>query len=150
MADGVLLLVDAFDGLMPIQVCVSKSLEHGLNPFCCYKVDRPDTLPTRLSPQYSIYFYTQSDDSRLNFRTLCPSKMDGNVDLNVPHGYPSMLDSIITTCATPGIIRWPLQMLVTTLDYSDLSRHNRHRMVFAGESGWWTVTVISSHGEHPS
>ncbi len=126
MADGVLLLVDACDGPMPqTRFVLRKALEHKLKPIVVInKVDRPDARPMDvLNEVFDLLVELDADDDALDFPTLYASGRDGwaSVDPNErPGNLRAVFDAIIGHVPAP-IVRPddPLQLLVTTLDYSE-------------------------------
>ena len=156
MADGVLLLVDASDGPMPqTRFVLSKALAHGLRPIVVVnKVDRPDSRPDEVvTAVFDLLVALEADDKALDFPVLFASSKQGwaTTDLAVPGtDIRPVLDAIITHVPPPtDNPDAPLQMLVTTLDYSDYLGRIAIGRVFAGEiEAGEAVTVISRHGDH--
>jgi len=154
MADGVLLLVDAFDGPMPqTRFVLSKALAHGLRPIVVVnKVDRPDARPDEVvTAVFDLLIALGADDKALDFPVIFASAKQGwaTTDLAIPNNdMRPVFEAILNHVPAPGGDRTaPLQMLVTTLDYSDYLGRIAIGRVFSGEliSGA-QVTVISRTG----
>ncbi|MBD3164999.1 translational GTPase TypA, partial [bacterium] len=156
MADGVLLLVDAFDGPMPqTRFVLSKALAHGLKPIVVInKVDRPDARPDDVvTAVFDLLVALEADDNALDFPVLYASAKQGwaTTDLAVPGSdmrpvFDAIIEHVPAPTDNPDA---PLQMLVTTLDYSDyLGRIAIGRVVAGSIEANGPVTVISRHGDH--
>jgi len=158
MADGVLLLVDAFEGPMPqTRYVLEKALHHGLRPIVVVnKVDRPDARPEEVVNEvFDLLVDLGADDETLDFCTIYASAKQGWAadDPRAGSGNLQILfDTIVEHVPPPGGPRAaadaPLQLLVTTLDFSDFVGRIAIGRVFAGSvrSGQ-TVTVIDRQGE---
>jgi len=140
MADGVLLLVDAFEGPMPqTRFVLSKALSHGLRPIVVVnKVDRPDARPDEVVNEvFDLLVELGADDKALDFPIIFASAKEGwaTTDLSKPEKdvrvvFAAIIDNIP---APKAEVHAPLQMLVTTLDYSDYVGRIAIGRVFAGE-----------------
>ncbi len=126
MADGVLVLVDAFEGPMPqTRFVLQKALGHKLKPIVVVnKVDRPDARPDEVVNEvFDLLVELEADDDALDFPVLYASGKDGwaTPDLSQPtKDLRSLFDAIIQHVpAYQPPTSGPLQMRVTTLDYSD-------------------------------
>lgn len=125
MADGVLLLVDAFEGPMPqTRFVLQKALELHLKPVVLInKVDRDHARPEEvLDELLNLFIDLDADESQLDFPYVYASGRDGwattaladpQVDLQ------PLLEMIIAHIPAPEIKTGPLQMLVTAMDHSD-------------------------------
>lgn len=125
MADGVLLLVDSFEGPMPqTRFVLQKALQLHLKPIVVInKIDRKDNRPAEvLDEVYDLFIDLNADESQLDFPVIYASGREGwavenlkdkKVDL-IP-----LLDSIIKNIPPPKKKIGSLQMQVTTLDYND-------------------------------
>jgi GTP-binding protein len=156
MTDGVLLVVDAFDGPMPqTRFVLSKALQHGLKPILVVnKVDRPDSRPNDVVNEvFDLFVELDANDDSLDFPVIFASAKEGwaTMDLSHPNTnlkpvYEAILRSIPAPKADPDK---PLQMLVTSLEYSDYVGRVAIGKVFAGRliqaQG---VTVIDKQGHH--
>jgi len=156
MADGVLLLVDAFEGPMPqTRFVLSKALLHKLKPIVVVnKVDRPDSRPDDVVNEvFDLFVALKADDRALDFPILYASGRNGwaTRDLAQPGTtLQPVFDAIIEHVPAPkDDPDAPLQMLVTTLDYSDYVGRIAIGRVFAGTvSQSQKITVIDNQGRH--
>jgi len=126
LADGVLLLVDAFDGPMPqTRFVLQKSLEAGLRPIVVVnKVDRPDGRPHDVVNEvFDLLVSLHADDAALGFPVVFASAKEGwaTADLDQRGGDLRLVfESIVNHVPAPQAeVDAPLQMLVTSLEYSD-------------------------------
>ena len=126
MADGVLLLVDAFEGPMPqTRFVLKKALSHGLKPIVVVnKADRPDARPDDVVNEvFDLFVELEADDEALDFPVVYASAKEGwaTTDLSDrPGDLKAVFDAIVTGIPTAGgDVDRPLQMRVTTLEYSD-------------------------------
>ena len=124
MADGVLLLVDAFEGPMPqTRFVTQKALALGLKPIVVInKVDKENCRPDEVHEQiFDLFFNLSATEDQLNFPTLYGSSKQGwmSTDWNHPtDNITALLDAIIEHIpAAPVRVGTP-QMLITSLDYS--------------------------------
>jgi GTP-binding protein len=156
MTDGVLLVVDAFDGPMPqTRFVLSKALHHGLKPILVVnKVDRPDSRPDDVVNEvFDLFVELEANDDALDFPVLYASAKEGwaTTDLSRPNRnlkpvYEAIIRNIPAPKADP---QRPLQVLVTTLEYSDYVGRVAVGKVFAGRlSQAQPVTVIDKQGRH--
>lgn len=144
MADGCLLLVDAFDGPMPqTKFVLSKALEANLRPVVIInKCDRPDAEPNRVIDEvFDLLIELGADDIALDFPVVFCSGRDGwasnTIDKpmdelkagNLQPIFEAIIKHIPPPQAAPSM---PLQMLVTTLDYSDYLGRIAIGRVFSG------------------
>ena len=126
MVDGCLLLVDAAEGTMPqTRFVLSKALEAGLKPLVVInKCDRPDGRPQEvINEVFDLLVELGADDLALDFPVIYAAGRDGwaSRDINVKtDNMRDLFEAIIERVpAAAGDEGAPLQMLVTTLDYSD-------------------------------
>jgi GTP-binding protein len=156
MADGVLLVVDAFDGPMPqTRFVLSKALYHKLKPIVVVnKVDRPECRPEDVVNEvFDLFVALKADDDTLDFPIIYASGKNGwaTTDLNRPStNLVPLFDAIIHSVPAPkDNPDAPLQMLVTSLDYSDYVGRIAIGRVFSGSvSQAEKVTVIDAEGKH--
>jgi GTP-binding protein len=158
MADGVLLLVDAFEGVMPqTRYVLSKALATGLRPVVVInKMDRPEARPHEvLTEVFDLLVELGANDDTLDFPTVYTSARDGWATTD-PDQPPStgdihaVFEAIINHIPAPALdASAPLQALITTLDYNDYVGRIGIGRVFAGtlRSGQ-DITVIDRHGNH--
>lgn len=125
MADGVLLLVDSFEGPMPqTRFVLEKALHLHLKPIVVInKVDRPDNRPDEVLDEcYDLFIDLDADEDQLDFPVIYASGRSGwgIKDLEDERkDLTPLLDSIIENIPQPVYQDGTVQMLVTTLDYSD-------------------------------
>ncbi|MDO9254798.1 MAG: translational GTPase TypA [Bacteroidales bacterium] len=124
MADGVLLLVDAFEGPMPqTRFVTQKALALGLLPIVVInKVDKENCRPDEVQEQvYELFFNLEATDDQLNFQTIYGSSKQGWMNTTwteeTDNIFP-LLDAIIKYIPEAPIPEGPLQMQITSLDYS--------------------------------
>ncbi len=156
MTDGVLLVVDAFDGPMPqTRFVLSKALHHKLKPILVVnKVDRPDSRPNDVVNEvFDLFVELEASDDALDFPVIFASAKEGwaTTDLSKPNKnlkpvYEAIIHSIPAPKADPDK---PLQMLVTSLEYSDYVGRVAVGKIFAGKMAQaQQVTVIDREGHH--
>ncbi len=156
MADGVLLLVDAFEGPMPqTRFVLSKALEHKLRPIVVInKVDRTNSRPDDVVNEvFDLLVQLGADDKALDFPLIYASARDGWATTDIEKKTDNMqviFDAIINNVPCPQIVHdAPLQMLVTSQEYSDYVGRIAIGRIFAGRlSEGQKVTVIDSEGLH--
>ena len=126
MADGALVLVDAAEGPMPqTRFVLSKALEFRLKPLVVVnKVDRPDARPREvLDETFDLFLELGADDELADFPYIFTSARDGFATTEPGERGESMqplLDMVLDQVPGPEIDETaPLQMLVTTLDWSE-------------------------------
>ncbi len=139
MADGCLLLVDAFEGPMPqTRFVLRKAFENGLRPVVVInKIDRADSRPAGvLDEVLDLFIELGVDEAGLEFPTVYTSATRGYATTD-PAEHPAdifvLFDRIIEHVPPPDVRPdAPLQMLITTLDYSDYVGRIGIGRVFAG------------------
>ena len=125
MADGVLLLVDAFEGPMPqTRFVLEKALHLHLKPIIVInKIDRQDSRPAEvLDKIYDLFIDLNADDAQLEFPVIYASGRDGWAVTDLEDERKNLvplLETIVNSIPQPEFIEGSTQMLVTTLDYSD-------------------------------
>jgi GTP-binding protein len=126
MADGALVLVDAAEGPMPqTRFVLSKALEYGLQPVVVInKIDRSDARADEvLNETFELFVELGADDALADFPYIFSSSREGYATRNVHERTDSMrplLDLVLDTVPGPEIdADAPLQLLVTTLDWSE-------------------------------
>ncbi|MCA9470504.1 MAG: translational GTPase TypA [Nitrospirales bacterium] len=124
MVDGVLLLVDAFEGPMPqTKFVLKKSLELHLKPIVVInKIDRPNARPTEVVNQtFDLFCELNATDEQLDFPIVYASGKDGLATTELdeePQDMKPLLDTIVHRVLPPvADPELPFQMLVTILDY---------------------------------
>ena len=123
MADGVLLLVDAFEGPMPqTRFVLQKALHLNLRPIVVInKVDKPNCRPDEVHDAvFELFFQLDATEEQLNFTTLYGSSKQGwfNTSLEPAADITPLLDTILEIVPEPKISEGTLQMQITSLDYS--------------------------------
>ena len=124
MADGVLLLVDAFEGPMPqTRFVLSKAIELGLKPIVVInKVDKENCDPEMVHEAvFDLMFHLDATEQQLDFPTFYGSAKYGwmSEDWNQPtENINALLDGIIEHIPPPKIGQGSTQMQITSLDYS--------------------------------
>ena len=124
MADGVLLLVDAFEGTMPqTRFVLSKALALGLKPIVVVnKVDKPNCRPEEVHEQvFDLMFSLNATEEQLNFPTVYGSAKQGwmSDDWKVPaDNIEALLKAIVKYIPGPQPNPGTPQVLITSLDYS--------------------------------
>ena len=124
MADGVLLLVDAFEGPMPqTRFVLQKAIQMGLLPIVVVnKVDKQNCRPDEVHEAvFDLMFNLNATETQLNFHTIYGSAKNNwmSEDWNVQtDSIVPLLDAIIKYIPGPEFIEGTPQMLITSLDYS--------------------------------
>lgn len=124
MADGCLLLVDAFEGPMPqTRFVLQKALNLGLKPIVVInKVDKPNCRPGEVQDMvFDLMASLDASDEQLDFPTLFGSAKQNwmSEDYNNPTDtITPLLDAIVDHIPPPPMLEGPVQMLITSLDYS--------------------------------
>ena len=124
MADGCLLLVDAFEGPMPqTRFVLQKALQIGLKPIVVVnKVDKPNCRPEEVYEMvFDLMFSLNATEDQLDFPVVYGSAKNGwmSADYNKPtDNITYLLDKIVEVIPAPKVIEGTPQMLITSLDYS--------------------------------
>ncbi|MDY5622265.1 MAG: translational GTPase TypA [Bacteroidales bacterium] len=124
MADGCLLLVDAFEGPMPqTRFVLQKAIQIGLKPIVVInKVDKPNCRPSEVQEMvFDLMFSLDATEEQLDFPTIYGSAKQGwmSEDWEKPTtDITALLDAIIKYIPEPQVLEGPSQMLITSLDYS--------------------------------
>ncbi len=125
MADGVLLLVDAFEGPMPqTRFVLQKALQLHLKPIVVInKVDRPNARPHEVHAEIlDLFISLDADEDQLDFRGVYAAGRDGwavdELD-DERRDLTPLLEMIVDQVPPPKIAEGPTQLLVTALDHSD-------------------------------
>jgi GTP-binding protein len=125
MADGVLLLVDAFEGPMPqTRFVLQKALELGLKPIVVInKVDKPNCRPDEVQEAvFELMFNLDATEEQLDYQTFFGSAKQnwmGTDWQNPTDNITPLLDGIIEYIPEPTIPEGSLQLQITSLDYSN-------------------------------
>ncbi|HZG88294.1 translational GTPase TypA [Paenibacillus sp.] len=155
MVDGVLLVVDAFEGCMPqTKFVLRKALEQGLTPIVVVnKIDRPNARPAEVIDEVlDLFIELGADDDQLEFPVVYASALNGTSGLEPEAQEPTMqpmFETILKSIPAPQeSTELPLQFQVTLLDYNEylgriaVGRVNRGT-VRAGQ----TVAVLDGEGK---
>ncbi|MBS4063581.1 MAG: translational GTPase TypA [Chitinophagaceae bacterium] len=123
MADGVILLVDAFEGPMPqTRFVLQKALQLNLKPIVVInKVDKPNCRPDEVHDAvFELFFNLDATEEQLDFPTYYGSGKNGwfNDSLTPTDNIIPLLDGIVKHVPPPKVAEGPLQMQITSLDYS--------------------------------
>lgn len=124
MADGCLLLVDAFEGPMPqTRFVLQKAIQIGLKPIVVInKVDKPNCRPAEVQEMvFDLMFSLDATEDQLDFPTIYGSAKQGwmSDDWKKPTtDITALLDAIIKYIPEPQVLEGASQMLITSLDYS--------------------------------
>ncbi len=124
MADGCLLLVDAFEGPMPqTRFVLQKALQIGLKPIVVVnKVDKPNCRPEEVYEMvFDLMFSLNATEDQLDFPVVYGSAKNGwmSEDYNTPtDNIDYLLDKIVEVIPAPKVLEGTPQMLITSLDYS--------------------------------
>jgi len=123
MADGVLLLVDAFEGPMPqTRFVLQKALHLNLHPIVVInKVDKPNCRPDEVHDAvFELFFSLDATEEQLNFPTFYGSGKNGwfNDSLTPSEDITPLLDGILKYVPAPKVGEGTLQLQITSLDYS--------------------------------
>ncbi len=126
MVDGVVLLVDAFEGAMPqTREVLKKSLALGLKPIVVInKIDRPGSQPLKVVDDVlELFIDLGADDDQLEFPVVYASAKNGvaTLDLDKPgENLQCLFETIINTIEPPKCdLDGTMQMLVSNIDYDD-------------------------------
>ena len=124
MADGVLLLVDAFEGPMPqTRFVLSKALELGKKAILVInKVDKENCRPEEVHEKvFDLFFHLDATEDQLNFPTVYGSSKQGwmSTDWKKPTtDITALLDAVIDYFPAPARVEGTPQLLITSLDFS--------------------------------
>ncbi len=163
MADGVLLLVDAFEGPMPqTRFVLEKALSHGLKPVVVVnKIDKPNARPDDVVNEvFDLLGSLDAPDEAMDFPVVYASARDGwatddqskvGAD-DQPTDIRALFEAILKHVPPPrkeeANLSAPLQMMVTSLAYSDYVGRIAIGRVYGGRlKGGQQVTVINRAGE---
>ena len=154
MVDGVLLLVDAFEGPMPqTKYVLRKALEHKLKPIVVInKIDRPEARVDEVYDEVlELFMELDADDEQLDFPVIYTAAKQGIAKKHMDddsHDLQPLMDTILKEIPPPeGELDAPLQMVVTTLEADDyvgkiaIGRVQRGR-IKSGE----VIAMMSEHG----
>ena len=156
MVDGVLLLVDAFEGCMPqTRFVLKKALALGKKAIVVInKIDRPGARPKEVIDEVlDLFIDLGANEDQIEFPVVFASGRDGysSLDMNAREGdMRPLLDSILTHIDAPeGDVDGPLQILFSSLDYDDyLGRIGVGRVERGSVKAGQTVSICKQDGTH--
>lgn len=126
MVDGVLLVVDSFEGCMPqTKFVLRKALEHDLTPIVVVnKIDRPNARPAQVVDEVlDLFIELEASDEQLDFPVVYASGLMGTSSLDAESqgsDMTSLFETIVNHIPAPeDLTDLPLQFQVTLLDYND-------------------------------
>ena len=153
MADGCLLLVDAFEGPMPqTRFVLQKALQIGLKPIVVVnKVDKPNCRPEDVYEMvFDLMFSLNATEDQLDFPVVYGSAKNGwmGEDYNIPTGdITYLLDKIVEVIPAPQQLEGTPQMLITSLDYSSYTGRIAVGRVHRGTlRGGQNITIVHRDG----
>ncbi|MBT3316858.1 translational GTPase TypA [bacterium] len=158
MADGVLLLVDAFEGPMPqTRFVMQKAMQLNLKPVVVInKVDRNGSRPDEVLDEiFTLFMELEASDEQLDFRGVYAAGRDGwavgELEDKRENLFP-LLDMIIDHVPAPVVEEGPTQMLIAAMDHSDyVGRIGVGRIVRGSLEAKQKVVLIKRDGtEQPS
>lgn len=138
MADGVLLLVDAFEGPMPqTRFVLQKAIQAGLKPIVVVnKVDKPNCRPDEVQEQvFDLMFNLGASEDQLDFPTAYGSSKQGWMSedwKNPTSDFTYLLDLIIDKIPAPPQHSGTLQLQITSLEYSNFTGRAAIGRIFRG------------------
>lgn len=154
MADGCLLLVDAFEGPMPqTRFVLQKALEIGLKPIVVVnKVDKPNCRPDEVHEMvFDLMFSLDATEEQLDFPVIFGSAKNNWMSKdwrNQTDSIIPLLDAIIEHIPAPEKIEGTPQMLITSLDYSPYTGRIAIGRVHRGElTEGSNMTLVNRNGE---
>ncbi len=124
MADGVLLLVDAFEGCMPqTRFVLQKAIQMGKKPIVVInKVDKPNCRPDEVQEEvFDLMFNLDATEEQLDFVTVYGSAKQGwmSLDWKQPTSdITPLLDTILEVIPAPPVVEGTPQLLISSLEYS--------------------------------
>ncbi|MGB3452366.1 MAG: translational GTPase TypA [Moheibacter sp.] len=152
MADGVALLVDAFEGPMPqTRFVLHKALQLGLKPIVIInKVDKPNCRPEEVYEEvFDLFFNLDATEEQLDFPTFYGSSKQGwfNTENVQTEDISPLLDGIIEYVPAPETAEGTLQMQITSLDYSSFLGRIAVGKISRGslKEGQW-VSLVKNDG----
>ncbi|WP_455095198.1 translational GTPase TypA [Prevotella koreensis] len=153
MADGCILLVDAFEGPMPqTRFVLQKALEIGLKPIVVVnKVDKPNCRPEEVYEMvFDLMFALNANEDQLDFPVVYGSAKNGwmGEDYSQPtNDITYLLDKIVEVIPTPHQLEGTPQMLITSLDYSSYTGRIAVGRVHRGTlTGGMNITISHRDG----
>ncbi len=153
MADGVLLLVDAFEGPMPqTRFVLQKALQLGLKPLVVInKIDRAQARPVEVLDEiFSLFLELDANDRQLDFRGVYAAGREGWAVAELEDerkDLSPLLDMILRELPAPEVVDGPLQMLVAAMAHDDyVGRIGIGRVVRGSLRAKDTVALLKRDG----
>ena len=153
MADGVLLLVDAFEGPMPqTRFVLQKAIEMNLKPIVVInKVDKPNCKPDEVQEQvFDLMAHLDASEEQLDFPTVYGSSKNGwmGSDFNEATSDVSyLLDQIVEHIPEAPLVEGTPQLMITSLDYSSYVGRIAVGRISRGSLQWGQqVSLVKSDG----
>lgn len=152
MADGVLLLVDAFEGPMPqTRFVLQKALHLHLRPIVVInKVDKPNCRPEEVHDAvFELFYNLDATEEQLDFPTIYGSSKQGwmNTSLAQTDNIFPLLDAILKYVPEPKVSEGTLQMQITSLDYSSfLGRIAVGKVARGSVKEGQTISLVQADG----
>lgn len=158
MVDGVLLLVDAFEGPMPqTKYVLRKALEQNLKPIVVInKIDRPDQRVDDVHDEVlELFMELEANDEQLDFPVVLAAAREGIAKLSMDEDSDNLeplFKVLIREIPAPkGDLEGPLQIMVTTLDYDEyVGKIAIGRIVRGKVSGGQNVVIMNGETETKS
>ena len=154
MADGCILLVDAFEGPMPqTRFVLQKALQIGLKPIVVVnKVDKPNCRPEEVYEMvFDLMFSLEATEEQLDFPVLYGSAKNNWMSTdwrNETTDLTALLDAILEHIPAPKMLEGTPQMLITSLDYSPYTGRIAVGRVHRGTlTEGANVTLVNRNGE---
>ena len=154
MVDGVLLLVDAFEGPMPqTKYVLRNALERNLKPIVVInKIDRPDERVKEVEDEVlDLFIELEASDEQLEFPIVYTSARSGIAKISMDEESSDVVplfETILKYIPAPNVDEGSLQMLVNTLDYDDyVGRIVIGRIVRGSVKNGQQVSLINDNGE---
>ena len=154
MVDSVLLLVDAFEGVMPqTKYVLKQALEHGLKPIVINKIDRPNSDPDGVvDTVFDLFVDLGANDIQLDFPVVYASAKNGFAKINIEDENKDMkplFDMILKHVEDPeGDADETLQMLVTNTEYDEYVGKLGTGRIYNGKiTKNQEITLIKRNGE---
>ena len=156
MVDGVLLLVDAFEGCMPqTRFVLKKALSLGKKPIVVvHNIDRPTARPTEVIDEVlDLFIELGADDEQIEFPVVYASGRDGYASLSVSekgNDLRPLFETIVETIPAPeGDDEGPLQILFSNIDYDEyIGRIGVGRVVRGSVKNGQNVVLCHSDGSN--
>ena len=155
MVDSVLLLVDAFEGVMPqTKYVLKQALEHGLRPIVVInKIDRPNSDPDKIvDTVFDLFVDLGANDLQLDFPVVYASAKNGFAKIGIDDEDVDMtplFDMILKHVDDPeGDVNEPLQVLITNTEYDEYVGKLGNGIIYNGViTKNQDVTLIKRDGE---